>query len=170
MRGWLSLGAAALLLAARAHAAALPLAACDADFQTVLAPSAGGMPARAVWLDRRLAQWPATDTGGAFKLYYSPAGAISASAGGKVQGAAGALALEVFKGEVPAAAAARFKYVGKGVVLAVAARDLAQLPALHRQQLVLVQEDAGGTVRAATRMQSAGALDDLFAGAARSAM
>lgn len=163
-------GAAALMICAQARAADLPLAACDSgDFQTVLTPSAVSMPARAVWLDRRLAQWPGVDAGGAFKLYHSPNGTIAAPVNGKVHGAAGALALDVFRGEVPAATAARFKYVGKGVLLAVAGNDLAQLPALHRQQLVLVREDADGTVRAATRLQVAGALDDLFAGAAKAA-
>lgn len=160
--------AATVMLGAPAMAADLPLTVCDsADFQTVLAPSGSSIPARAVWLDRRLAQWPGIDSSGVFKLYYSPTGAINASIGAKVQGAAGALALEPFKGEVSATAAARFKYVGKGAVLAVAEPDLAQLPALHRQQLVLVQEDDGGIVRAATRLQSAGALDDLFSTAGK---
>jgi hypothetical protein len=166
----LHFGAAALMTCAQAYGADLPLAVCDSgDFQTVLTPSAGSMPARAVWLDRHLAQWPGVDAGGAFKLYHSPSGTIAAPVNGKVHGAAGALALDVFKGEAPAATAARFKYVGKGVVLAVAGRDLAQLPALHREQLVLVREDADGTVRAATRLQVAGALDDLFAEAAKAA-
>jgi pullulanase len=44
--------------------------------------------------------------------------------------------------------------------------DLPRLPALHQQQLVLVQEDAAGRVQNATTAQMAGALDDLYAAAA----
>ncbi|HEX8611327.1 MAG TPA: alpha-1,6-glucosidase domain-containing protein [Telluria sp.] len=148
-------------------ALAAPMAAvCDsAAFQTVVQPSQGSIEARAVWLDRRLAQWPGVDNVGRFKLYHSPFGGIAAPAGGMVTGASGALSLAA-SGAAPAPKVAqRFKYVGKGVVLAVAASDLARLPYLHRQQLVLVQEDADGKVRAATRLQAAGALDDLYAAA-----
>jgi len=157
------LWAAALLAGAHAYAAELPLETCDGGFQTILAPAASAMPARAVWLDRRLVQWPGADAAGVFKLYHAPAGTITAPVGGRVQGADGALALLVSDAPLPV----RFKYVGKGVTLAVGAGDFAMLPALHRQQLVLVQEAADGTVRAATRLQAAGALDDLFAAAAQ---
>ncbi|MDL2353939.1 MAG: DUF3372 domain-containing protein [Pseudomonadota bacterium] len=151
------------LLCTFACAAEVPLAACDgASFQTVLHASAEHLESRAVWLDRRLAKWPGVDAGGVFKLYYSPDGAIVAHAGSAVSGAAGALALDV----VADPGAVRFKYVAAGVVLAVRNADLHQLPALHRQQLVLVQESPDGTVRAATRLQVAGALDDLYAAAA----
>ena len=151
------------LLCAFASAADMPLAACDsASFQTVLHASAERVESRAVWLDRRLAKWPGADSSGVFRLYYSAEGSINARAGAAVSGASGALTLDVAADP----ALARFKYVGAGVVLAVRDADLRQLPALHRQQLVLVQEGADGKVRAATRLQVAGALDDLFAAAA----
>ncbi len=79
-------------------------------------------------------------------------------------GAAGALQLDVATA-VPPEAAQRFKYVLDGAVLAVREADLERLPALHREQLVLVREAADGTVLAATRLQAAGALDDLYANA-----
>jgi pullulanase len=145
------------LLCAFASAADMPLAACDADsHQAVLSASGERMEARAVWLNRRLAKWPGVDANGAFKLYFSPVGSISAKAGAAVSGAAGALALDVSTDAVPD----RFKHVGAGVVLAVRDRDTR---ALHRQQLVLVREGVDGKVLDATRVQSAGALDDLFA-------
>jgi pullulanase len=151
------------LLCASASAAGTPLSACDsASFQTVLHASGEHFESRAVWLNRRLVKWPGTDANGVFKLYYSPDGSIRAPAGGAVSGAAGALMLDVAADPAPA----RFKYVGTGVVLAVRDGDLAQLPALHRQQMVLVRESEDGKVRAATRLQIAGALDDLYAAAA----
>ena len=157
------LAAAALSSAAQA---AVPLEACDSpSFQSVRHASRAALDARAVWLDRRLAKWPGADKGAQFRLYHSPAGAIVATPGAKVSGAAGAIALDVFNGAVAAETAARFKYVGNGPVLAVKDADLARMPALHREQLVLVQQAADGTVQAATRLQVAGALDDIYAAA-----
>ena len=161
-------GLGALLCAFSSSAADMPLAACDnASFQDVLHASAERFESRAVWLNRRLAKWPGADATGVFRLYHSPNGSISAYPGSAVSGAAGALTLDVSTAPAPAPDAARFKYVGAGVVLAIRDGDLAQLPALHRQQLVLVQESAAGKVRAATRLQNAGALDDLYAAAAK---
>ena len=150
--------------AVHAASAATALAACDAPlFQSVLQASTASLEARAVWLDRRQARWPGATATGVFKLYHSPGGSISAAPNSKVTGAAGALALTIVTSAVTPP---RFKYVGAGPTLAVGDADLARLGALHRQQLVLVQEDADGTVRAATRLQTAGALDDLYASAA----
>jgi pullulanase/glycogen debranching enzyme len=150
-----------------AASAQVPIGTCDSpSFQAVLHPAAAKFEARAVWLDRRLAKWPGADAGASFRLYYSATGAITAPLGGKVDGAAGALALDVFKGDIAEDTAARFKYLAQGPVLAVRDADLARLPGLQRQQLVLVQEAPDGTVLAATRLQVAGALDDLYAAAA----
>jgi pullulanase/glycogen debranching enzyme len=116
--------------------------------------------AHAVWLDRRLIRWPGADPQARFKLYYSPDRVI-ASVGQKVSAAA-AVPLDVFTGQIPAAVAQRFKYVGDGVTLAVPDADLVRLLQGH---LVLAQEAADGTVQAATRLQVAGALDDIYSAA-----
>ena len=118
---------------------------CDAEaFATVLqAPpreqSSALTEARAYWLTRQLLKWPGAD---------------------------GSLKLEASTGSVPTAAAERFKYVADGVVLRVGARDLNRLPGLHRGQLLLVQEDRKGKLQKASALQLAGALDDLYSGAA----
>ena len=157
----------AACLASIASAAA-PIEACDAaSFQTVLHAGPAQYDARAVWLNAALIKWPGADAASSFKLYHSATAAIKAVKGGKVSGAEGALLLAVFNGSVPAAASARFKYVGQGAVLAVSKKDMASLPELHRRQLVLVQEAPDGTVIAATRIQSAGALDALYGAAAK---
>ncbi|MES2760201.1 MAG: alpha-1,6-glucosidase domain-containing protein [Pseudomonadota bacterium] len=155
-------GCGALLCAFASSAA--ELAACDSrSHQSILHASADHVESRAVWLDRRLARWPGTDAAGIFKLYFSPTASIRAATGAAVSGAAGALTLDVSTDAAPA----RFKYVGAGVVVAVRNADLRRLPALHRQQMVLVREGADGKVLEATRIQSAGALDDLFAAAGK---
>ena len=152
-------------LSSTAHAA-IPLATCDSpDFQHVLNASGEQLDARAVWLDKRLVRWPAAPADGVYRLYHSPAGTIVARPGAKVAGAAGSLTLAVSTGAAPQAALERFKWVADGPVLAVPEADLARLGALHREQLVLVREDAGGAVQDATRVQAAGALDDLYAAA-----
>ena len=157
--------AATSVFTSPAHAA-VPLQACDTpSFATALHPVAQKLDARAVWLDRRLAQWPGMAGEGRFRLYHSPTGAIVANTGARVEGAAGSIGLSVHAGAVPAAAAQRFKYVGAGAVLAVQDADLPRIAALHREQLVLVHEAPDGSVLAATRLQTAGALDDLYAAA-----
>ena len=148
--------------------AAIPLATCDSPaFQEVLSASATKLDARAVWLDRRFVRWPGASGDGVYRLYHSPAGGIQAAAGSKVTGSAGSITLAVSRVAVPQAVATRFKWVANGPTLSMQDADLARLPALHREQLVLVLENPDGTVRDATRVQAAGALDDLYAAAER---
>jgi pullulanase len=129
--------------------------------------SASTTDARAFWLDRQLIQWPRVAASGVVKLYHSATGQILAPKDGTVTGADGAIVLQPYTGTVPAAAAERFKWVAPGGVFAVKAADLSRLPRLHRSQLVLVQENAGGQVQNATTAQNPGALDDLYAAAAQ---
>jgi pullulanase/glycogen debranching enzyme len=165
--GAFSLPLSLLMLSASAgaHAAVTPDDCESRDFQTVLSPAAASFDARAVWLDARLAKWPGAALEGVFRLYHARNGRIAAPVGGKVDGAAGSIALTPFKGTLPQAAAARFKYLADGPVLQASEADSAMLPDLHREQLVLVQEDAQGRVLAATRIQVAGALDAMYAAA-----
>ena len=150
------------------------LAACNAtDFQTVLrptpaAPSAAADAApQAVWLNRQLLQWPGAPANGRFKLYHSANGSLRAPVGGAVTGADGALALSAHRQPVPDAAALRFRYVQPGAVLALPRTPPQRPHDLQRAQVLLVQEDAAGHVLRATPLQTAGALDDLFAAATR---
>ncbi|SHG41442.1 alpha-1,6-glucosidase domain-containing protein [Massilia sp. CF038] len=156
---------AALTLAAAAlpGSAAVSLDACNAtDFQTVLQPNTAPQPARAVWLDRYALKWPGASASGSFKLYHSPLGSITV-ANGRIDGAAGSLPLTSGAASTPS----RFHFVGAGPVLRVPSIDTERLRALHREQLVLVQEAADGSVIGATRIQVAGALDDLYGAASR---
>jgi pullulanase/glycogen debranching enzyme len=165
MKSALRLATLTVAAPAFAGASVAALQDCDAaEFQTVLRASPSGvrLEARAYWLTRQLAQWPELDATGRFKLYHSTRGQLVATQGAPVKGADGALTLDVFNGSVPPATIRRFKFVADGVVLAVRPMDLGRLPALHKQQLVLVQEDARGQVRQATILQLAGGLDDLY--------
>jgi pullulanase/glycogen debranching enzyme len=167
--GWVKLGLllAAWVLApavlAGVDAAALP--ACDAtEFQTLLhaAPKQEPLAARAYWLNSRMAKWPGVDATGEFRLYHSRSAQLRVALGQAVQGADGVLSLNVVKQALPAALAVRFKFVGEGPLLAVRSLDRNRLMDLHKQQLVLVQQDKDGRVRRASTLQLAGALDDLY--------
>jgi hypothetical protein len=147
-------------------AAPSPLTACDGPFATVL-QQAAVTDARAYWLSRQLIKWPGAGAAGAsFKLYYSASAQLQATAGSRVSGADGSLALSRFDGTTPADIAQRFKFVGDGALLSVASADAPRLPGVLTQQVMIVLEAEDGTVRDATTLQIAGALDDLYAGAA----
>ena len=155
-----------LLMGAAAPAQAAPptRAACDAGFETVLAAAPGPAPeAHAVWLDGQRLRWPGVVSTGRFRLVHSREGRLQATPGQALAGADAALALALHEQPLPAASAQRFKWVGAGATLSVGRVDAARLRELHRGQLWVVHEDDRGLVLQASRLQVAGALDDLFA-------
>jgi pullulanase/glycogen debranching enzyme len=157
----------ALALGSLTTSAAPVLADCNGGFATTL-HAAPASEARAYWLNRQLLKWPGADgAGGVFKLYFSATAQLRATPGARVAGADGVVALSRFDGALPADIAQRFKFVGNGAVLAVAAADAARVPAALQQQALLVLEAEDGIVHDATALQLAGALDDLYAGAAK---
>ena len=120
---------------------------------------------RAVWLTGKLLQWPAVASGNPVKLYWSATGQLVAGLGVPVTGADGSITLDDFAGTVPTDVANRFKWVGAGSVYTVRDADVAALAAMHKSQVLVVQEDASGNVQNATTAQIAGAMDDLYAAA-----
>ncbi len=170
-----------LLLGIGAAAAASPadnalLDACNASqFQSILqslppitAETTAPQAPQAVWLSRQLLQWPDAPVNGRYKLYHSANGQLRTHAGEAVTGADGVLILNVRSGALPGAIASRFKFVQPGAVLSIANADLPRMGALHRQQMLLVQEDDASRVVRATAIQWAGALDDAYATAVQS--
>ncbi|NYE61545.1 pullulanase/glycogen debranching enzyme [Duganella sp. 1224] len=157
--GWLG---GALALTCCAASAAPTLADCDGPFASPL-HAAPAVDARAYWLNRQLIKWPGADAArGVFKLYYSSSALLRAAPGARVTGEDGVIALSRFDGELPASVAQRFKFTADGIVFSVA-----NAARLMTQQVLLVQEAEDGTVRDATTLQIAGALDDLYASAAK---
>lgn len=159
-----------LLLAAAwagaAHAASVPVRACDGDFQTVLAADPDtSAEARALWLDRRTIHWPAADASQRHFLYHSARGGLRASVGGPVQGAEGSIGLKSVR-TPPSLPPDRFAQVEDGATFELDLND-DRLRQLLLQSLLLVREDADGHVLEATALQSAGALDDLYAAAVK---
>lgn len=151
-----------------ADAPSATLDSCNqSDFQTTLQPAASTFTASAFWLNRHWVQWPQVDGAGKFRLYYSAKGQLLATPGSKVSGADGSVALQAAKpSAIPKHVRERFSYLPDGVVLSLGSLEATRLHALHKQQLVVVQEQADGNVITASALQSAGALDDLYAQAA----
>src|SRR5690606_32303787 len=144
------------------------IAACDATSATVLEPArTQATDARAYWLDRSRLQWPGAPEDGRFRLYHAARPSLLAEPGARVTGADGALDLIAAGGPAPGALAQRYAFIGKGPLLALQPEDVARLPDLLTGQLLLVHEDDDGRVLDATALQSPGALDDLYAEAAR---
>ena len=155
---------------APADAATLDTGACDATGFATTLHAAPDSPTRAeaYWLDRRLLQWPgqaAAGPGERFRLHHSQLGTITVPEGAGVAGADEAIDLQAFGGALPAAVSERFRFIDEGVVLALPDVEIVRLPALLRGQLVLIREDAGGRIAAATTLQPPGALDALYAAA-----
>jgi pullulanase len=150
-----------MILAGGAHAATagVTLASCDGAFQQALG-GAHAFDARGVTLDRQTIKWPGKEAGPHFKLYYAKGATIEATAGAPVAGADGALALAPIK----AGDDARFRYLGEGATFSAAG-----MAGLLSRQLLLVEEADDGTVRDATALQLAGALDDMYASAENAA-
>jgi pullulanase len=170
----LAYATAVVMLFAGHAAAAMPPAPTRSDcdmpgFARTLSAGAPAEvpPARAHWLDRGTIRWPGAPLGGRYRLHHAQAGGIVATPGRAVAGADGAVELSPFSAMLPRDLAARFAFVGDGIHLAFRDDDRARLPTLLQGQLVLVREDAAGTVLDATGLQHAAVLDDLYAGAAQ---
>jgi pullulanase len=168
--GW-SLGLMAALgsVAAQAQTPSqgLPLAACDETqhgFATPLgAAQAPVLPAQALWVDAERLRWPGAAPETRYRLLHSLAGGINAPVGAVPTGFERSVTLLPSTAALPPA----FTWVAPGATLALAEPiPRAQRIALTQGQLLLVAEDAQGRVQAATRVQSPGALDALFADAA----
>ncbi|MBT9493573.1 MAG: DUF3372 domain-containing protein [Paucibacter sp.] len=155
--------------------AALPaqaFEACDEPgFARLLHPQREAAPltAEAYWLNRGLLQWPgAADkvaAGTRAKLYFSAQAGLQIGPNQTLSGADAALLLEPSSEDLSADLDKRFKFIAPGPRWQVADADLAKLPQLHKAQVWLVLEGADGVVHAHTRLQAAGALDDLYAAA-----
>jgi pullulanase/glycogen debranching enzyme len=157
------------LVAVVARADAIPTG-CDAGaFETVLVRSA--LPpsfahAQALFVDARRIRWPGATPGDDYVLYHSARGALRRDVSGRIRGA-DARAVLVSSSTPPGPdGAARLRGVGAGVDLELAPSDAARLREWLRGELLLVRERAGRALDA-TALQPAGALDALYATAAR---
>ena len=122
--------------------------------------------ARGIWLDRQRLQWPGLAPAGArARLLLAEAPTLRALPGAPASGADHAIELLADGQPLPPALATRFAHLQPGARWRLPAEVATpeRLAALHRGQQLLVLEDEAGRVLQATRLQIAGALDDLYA-------
>jgi pullulanase/glycogen debranching enzyme len=119
--------------------------------------------AKAHFLSATTLAWPGVPATGSYRLFYAANGGLRSGADG-VTGADGSMDLAI----APLSDALKQKYphLANSTGLALAPPDTARLRALAGSQFAIAQYDAGGNLMQATSLQTAGMLDDLFAGAA----
>ncbi|MFE5794516.1 pullulanase-type alpha-1,6-glucosidase [Streptomyces sp. NPDC056503] len=134
---------------------------------TYLLPTVGGAPsldlgkAEAQWIDRNTVVWKvkATDSTSQ-QLVYAPDGGITATDG--VLSDEGQW-LRLNQGSLTDAQKAKFPHLKDYPAFTVDPRDADRIRASLRGQLIATQRAANGALLAATGVQTAGALDDLYA-------
>ncbi|MFF4847631.1 pullulanase-type alpha-1,6-glucosidase [Streptomyces sp. NPDC001194] len=118
----------------------------------------------AVWIDRSTLAWNAPATAASLQLLASREGTITAENG--VLRADGAQWLRLAKTELTAAQKQKFPHLAAYVAYSVDPRDRDRVRDALRGQLVASARTANGAVLAATGVQLAGVLDDLYANTA----
>ncbi|GGV90488.1 pullulanase-type alpha-1,6-glucosidase [Streptomyces massasporeus] len=119
---------------------------------------------KAVWIDRNTLAWNGSDAAASTQLLYSRDGSIAAK-DGVLTGDAKWLRLS--KGELTDAQKAKFPHLKGYDAWTVDPRDRDRVREALRGQVVAAQHAANGAVLAATGVQIAGVLDDLYPGATK---
>ncbi|MDX3797382.1 pullulanase-type alpha-1,6-glucosidase [Streptomyces sp. AK04-3B] len=118
---------------------------------------------KAVWIDRNTVAWNGSPAAASTQLLYSDKGAIAVE-DGTLTGAAKWLRLT--KTTLTDAQKAKFPHLGAYTAWSVDPRDRARVRGALTGQVVASQRAVTGAVLSATGVQTAGVLDDLYAGAA----
>ena len=118
----------------------------------------------AVWLDRGSIAWQVGGgaDGKTFDLVYARSGGIGV-AGGELTGRYRSLRLAAVPGGLTEAQRERFPHLSAYPAFRLSRRDRGSVPDVLRGQAVITERDAAGALLAVTGLQSAGALDDLYA-------
>ncbi|MFE9253787.1 pullulanase-type alpha-1,6-glucosidase [Streptomyces sp. NPDC006879] len=116
--------------------------------------------AHAIWIDRDTLVWNAPETAASVQLLASRSGAIT-TGDGRLTGEANWLRLS--KSTLTAAQRSAFPHLADSTAFHVDPRDRDRVRAALRGQLVASARAANGAVLAATGVQLAGVLDDLYA-------
>ncbi|MFI7409938.1 pullulanase-type alpha-1,6-glucosidase [Streptomyces sp. NPDC049627] len=120
---------------------------------------------KAVWIDRNTVAWNGSEAAASTQLLYSRDGSITVKDGGLTSDDERWLRLS--KTSLTDAQKARFPHLKNYAAWSVDPRDRDRVREALRGQLVASQRAANGAVLAATGVQIAGVLDDLYAGATK---
>jgi pullulanase-type alpha-1,6-glucosidase len=120
---------------------------------------------KAVWIDRDTVAWNGSDAAASTQLVYSRDGSIAVKDGALTSDDERWLRLT--KTTLTDAQKARFPHLKDYTAWSVDPRDRSRVRQALRGQVVASQRAANGAVLAATGVQIAGVLDDLYAGATK---
>ncbi|MFG2262673.1 pullulanase-type alpha-1,6-glucosidase [Streptomyces sp. NPDC048720] len=123
---------------------------------------------KAVWIDRDTVAWNGADGAASTQLLYSPHGSIAVKDGTLTSDDEHWLRLT--KTALTDAQKAKFPHLKNYTAWSVDPRDRDRVRAALNGQLVASQRAANGAVLAATGVQIAGVLDDLYPGATKAAL
>ncbi|MFJ9832207.1 pullulanase-type alpha-1,6-glucosidase [Streptomyces sp. NPDC101169] len=123
---------------------------------------------KAVWIDRDTVAWNGADGAASTQLLYSPHGSIAVKDGTLTSDDEHWLRLT--KTALTDAQKAKFPHLKNYTAWSVDPRDRDRVRAALNGQLVASQRAANGAVLAATGVQIAGVLDDLYPGATKTAL
>ncbi|MFI5974742.1 pullulanase-type alpha-1,6-glucosidase [Streptomyces sp. NPDC051452] len=123
---------------------------------------------KAVWIDRDTVAWNGVEGAASTQLLYSPHGSIAVKDGTLTSDDEHWLRLT--KTALTDAQKAKFPHLKDYVSWSVDPRDRDRVRAALKGQLVASQRAANGAVLAATGVQIAGVLDDLYPGATKAAL
>ncbi|MET7272151.1 pullulanase-type alpha-1,6-glucosidase [Streptomyces flaveolus] len=124
--------------------------------------------AKAVWIDRNTLAWNGSEGAASTQLLASRSGSVKAENGTLT--ANDARWLRLSRTTLTDAQKAKFPHLKAYTAWSVDPRDRDRVRAALRGQVVASQRAAGGAVLAATGVQIAGALDDLYAGATKAGL
>ncbi|WP_433449835.1 pullulanase-type alpha-1,6-glucosidase [Streptomyces sp. CA-142005] len=123
---------------------------------------------KAIWIDRDTVAWNGVDGAASTQLLYSPDGSIAVKDGALTSDDERWIRLE--KTTLSDAQKARFPHLKDYAAWSVDPRDRDRVRAALKGQLVASQRAANGAVLAATGVQIAGVLDDLYPAATKAAL
>ncbi|MER6027860.1 pullulanase-type alpha-1,6-glucosidase [Streptomyces sp. NPDC001851] len=123
---------------------------------------------KAIWIDRDTVAWNGVDGAASTQLLYSADGSIAVKDGALTSDDERWIRLE--KTTLTDAQKARFPHLKDYTAWSVDPRDRDRVGEALKGQLVASQRAANGAVLAATGVQVAGALDDLYPGATKAAL
>ncbi|MEU6521560.1 pullulanase-type alpha-1,6-glucosidase [Streptomyces sp. NPDC046924] len=123
---------------------------------------------KAVWIDRDTVVWNGSDAAASTQLLASRTGSIRAQ-DGTLTGGDDTRVLRLTKASLTDAQKARFPHLKDDTAWTVDPRDRDRVREALRGQVVASQRAATGAVLAATGVQTAGVLDDLYAAGATKA-
>ncbi|MGW3207863.1 pullulanase-type alpha-1,6-glucosidase [Streptomyces sp. NPDC001135] len=123
---------------------------------------------KAIWIDRNTLAWNGVDGAASTQLLYSRDGSITVKDGALASDDERWIRLE--KSTLTDAQKARFPHLKDYTAWSVDPRDRDRVRAALKGQLVVSQRAANGAVLAATGVQIAGVLDDLYPGATKAAL